>query len=69
MAKARGHLRLAHPDQLVKTAVKPGEALVPPKPNEFDSATLTSRSRALCGTRSIGVSTEGLSRLIVGGAI
>src|SRR5258708_31396587 len=45
------------------------EALVPPKPNEFDSATLMSRLRGACGTRSIAVSTDGLSRLIVGGAI
>src|SRR5258705_3811792 len=34
------------------------EALVPPKPNEFDSATLISRLRGTCGTRSIAVSTE-----------
>src|ERR1700712_4167249 len=47
---------------------KISDALVPPKPNEFDSTTLMSRLRALCGTRSIGVSTEGLSRLSVGGA-
>src|ERR1700676_3495249 len=45
------------------------EALVPPKPNEFDSTTLISRLRGACGTRSIAVSTEGFSRLIVGGAI
>src|SRR6202022_1750043 len=44
------------------------EALVPPKPNEFDSTTLISRLRGACGTRSIAVSTEGFSRLIVGGA-
>src|ERR1700724_407007 len=44
------------------------EALVPPKPNEFDSATLISRFRGTCGTRSIAVSTDGLSRLMVGGA-
>jgi hypothetical protein len=48
---------------------KISDALVPPKPNEFDSATLISRLRALCGTRSIGVSTDGLSRLSVGGTI
>src|SRR5260370_15788068 len=45
------------------------DALVPPKPNEFDSATLISRLRAIFGTRSIAVSTEGLSRLMVGGAM
>src|SRR5437879_10315483 len=44
------------------------EALVPPKPNEFDSATLISRLRGACGTRSIAVCTDGFSRLIVGGA-
>src|SRR5580704_4845438 len=44
-------------------------ALVPPKPNEFDSVMLTGFSRGLCGTRSIAVPTEGLSRLIVGGTM
>src|SRR5690349_5640708 len=44
------------------------DALVPPNPKEFDSAMAISRLRALCGTRSIGVSTSGSSRLIVGGA-
>src|SRR5439155_10966989 len=44
------------------------EALVPPNPKEFDNTTSILRSRALCGTRSIGVSTDGLSRLSVGGA-
>src|ERR1700742_4344985 len=44
------------------------EALVPPKPKELESATLISRLRAACGTRSIPVSTDGLSRLMVGGA-
>src|SRR3984957_10530972 len=45
------------------------EALVPPKPNELDNATLISRLRGVRGTRSIAVSTDGLSRLIVGGAM
>src|ERR1700709_2423350 len=45
------------------------EALVPPKPNEFDSATLISRERGFKETRSIAVSTDGLSRLMVGGAM
>src|SRR6267154_6243192 len=45
------------------------EALVPPKPNEFDSATLISRLRGARGTRSIAVSTDRFSRLMVGGAI
>src|SRR5690348_14546042 len=44
------------------------DALVPPKPNEFDNTTLISRLRGVCGTRSIAVSTDGFSRLIVGGA-
>src|SRR4029079_3677283 len=43
------------------------DAFVPPKPKEFDSAVSTSRLRIWWGTRSIGVSTDGLSRLIVGG--
>src|SRR6202041_2414962 len=45
------------------------DALVPPKPKEFDSTTLISRSRGVFGTRSIAVSTDGLSRLIVSGAM
>src|SRR5690606_32280917 len=45
------------------------EALVPPNPKEFDSATSILRSRALCGTRSIFVETAGLSRLSVAGAM
>src|ERR1700742_1483713 len=50
------------------TRLRITEALVPPKPKEFDNTTLISRLRAVCGTRSIPVCTEGLSRLIVGGA-
>src|ERR1700716_1724756 len=45
------------------------EALVPPKPNELDSATLISRLGGTCGTRAIAVSTDGFSRLMVGGAM
>src|SRR5688572_24643443 len=45
------------------------DALVPPNPNKFDNATLIGRDLALCGTRSIAVSTDGLSRLRVGGAM
>src|SRR3979411_3207360 len=45
------------------------DALVPPKPNELDSAILISRLRGDCGTRSIAVSTDGFSRLMVGGAM
>ncbi len=48
---------------------KISDALVPPKPNEFDSTVLIGRCRALWGTRSMAVSTDGLSRLMVGGAI
>jgi|SRR5581483_1119161 len=44
------------------------EAFVPPKPNEFDSTVSIWRFCALCATRSMAVSTEGLSRLRVGGA-
>ena len=44
------------------------EALVPPKPKEFDSTVSMVRRLAWCGTRSIAVTTEGLSRLSVGGA-
>src|ERR1700710_3288150 len=45
------------------------DALVPPNPNEFDSATLISRLRGDCGTRSIAVCTDGFSRLMVGGTM
>src|SRR3569623_2210465 len=45
------------------------DALVPPKPNEFDRATLITRDMAVCGTRPMAVSIDGLSRLSVGGAI
>ena len=57
------------PEAAPADILKITEALVPPKPKLFDSATLISIGLALCGTRSMGVSTEGLSRLIVGGAI
>ena len=50
------------------TRRKISEALVPPNPNEFDNTTSMPRLRDWCGTRSRGVSTEGLSRLSVGGA-
>src|SRR4051812_9475601 len=43
------------------------DALVPPNPKELDKTTSMSRAWALCGTRSSGVSTDGLSRLMVGG--
>src|SRR2546427_650891 len=44
------------------------DALVPPKPKEFDRTTSMTRLFERCGTRSIAVSTDGLSRLMVGGA-
>src|SRR5262245_8421114 len=44
------------------------DAFVPPKPNELESTVLISRFFAVCGTRSIAVLTEGVSRLSVGGA-
>src|SRR5262249_21511160 len=44
------------------------DAFVPPKPNELDKTTSMSRLCALCGTKSRGVSTDGLSRVTVGGA-
>ena len=50
-----------------QTRLKITDALVPPNPKEFDSATLISFGFDLCGTRSIAVSTDGLSRLMVGG--
>src|SRR5690606_12612498 len=50
------------------TARKINDALVPPKPNELERTVLISRLRGLWGTRSIQLSTEGLSRLSVGGA-
>src|SRR5258705_7922985 len=43
--------------------------LVPPNPNEFDSAKLFSPLGGVWGTRSMAVSIDGLSRLMVGGAI
>jgi hypothetical protein len=49
--------------------LKTKQALVPPNPNEFDRTNSTSRLRALCGTRSIAVATDELSRLSVGGTI
>src|ERR1700755_2228118 len=44
------------------------DALVPPNPKELDKARLISRRRGVSGTRSIAVSTDGCSRLMVGGA-
>src|SRR5215207_8635636 len=56
------HIR---PPAHAATRRKTSDALVPPKPNEFDSTTSISRLWARCGTRSSGVSTDGLSRLMV----
>src|SRR3979490_3202965 len=60
---------LLHMTRQLATRCMITDALVPPKPNEFDSATLISRLRGAFGTRSIAVSTDGLSRLMVGGAM
>src|SRR5215204_4625300 len=46
---------------------KISDALVPPKPNEFDSTYLTLRSCATFGTRFMSQDGDGLSRLRVGG--
>ena len=56
MAKAGTAPRLTHLSRR-----KTSDALVPPKPNEFDSTTSIFRFLAWCGTRSIG----GLDRRIV----
>ena len=47
---------------------KISEALVPPKPKELESTVSIVLRCALCGTRSMAVATDGLSRLSVGGA-
>src|SRR5262249_48305236 len=44
------------------------EGLVPREANELESTVSIVRRCALCGTRSIAVATDGLSRLRVGGA-
>src|SRR5260370_39530986 len=49
--------------------VKISEALVPPKPNEFDRTWRILRSLACFGTRSISQPGDGFSRLRVGGAM
>src|SRR3546814_15100745 len=46
---------------------KTSEALVPPKPKEFERAWRTLRAFAGFGTRSMSQPSEGLSRLSVGG--
>src|SRR5215469_1375972 len=48
--------------------LKMTEALVPPNPKLFDKAMSIFIGLALFGTKSSGVSTEGWSRLMVGGA-
>src|SRR3984885_6059959 len=65
--RRNGGLLLILPRQLTRRCMIT-DALVPPNPNEFDNATLISRLRGVSGTRSIAVSTDGLSRLMVGGA-
>src|SRR3712207_6327817 len=57
------------PDYCQDTRRKIKDALVPPNPKEFDRATLISLRLAVLGTRSMAVSTDGLSRLIVGGTM
>ena len=42
-----------------ESARKTSDALVPPNPNELDSAAWIGRLRATCGARSIAVSTRG----------
>src|SRR6185437_6462410 len=49
--------------------LKTTEALVPPNPKLLESATSIFIGLALLGARSSAVSTDGLSRLMVGGAI
>src|SRR5690606_22995131 len=44
------------------------EPLVPPKPNEFDTATSISLGLASCGTKSRSQPSSGSWRLMVGGA-
>ena len=51
------------------TALNTSEALVPPNPNEFESAALIGRSRGWCGTRSMSKLSNGLSRFRGGGAM
>src|SRR5271155_5605766 len=64
----RDRLSGSDPDHRPKPGPpKISDALVPPKPNEFDSTYLTLRSRACFATRSMSQEGEGLSRLRVGG--
>src|SRR5690606_11398081 len=49
------------------TAVRITAALVPPNPNEFDIAAFTGRFFAFSGVKSMADSTDGFSRLSVGG--
>src|SRR3546814_1230809 len=44
------------------------EPLVPPKPNELDTATSIGRGLASCGTKSRSQPSSGSCRLMVGGA-
>ena len=59
---------IGEPDQAASSRRNTSEALVPPKPNELESATSMGRSRGVLGTRSMAVSRSGLSRLMVAGA-
>ena len=62
--RVRGDVAPHQPRTLPRT----NDALVPPNPNEFDSATSIRRFRATWGARSSFGCTAGLSRLMVGGA-
>src|SRR3712207_2701326 len=57
------------PDYSQDTRRKIKDALVPPNPKEFERATSMRLRLAVLGTRSMAVSTDGLSRLIVGGTM
>src|SRR5262249_5993233 len=52
-----------------ETFFRMSEALVPPNPKLLDRTNSIGIGLALFGTRSMAVSTDGLSRLMVGGAI
>ena len=68
-ARARGGRR--HASASVRSTLRStSDAFVPPKPKEFDKRHVDLPPLRLTrGTRSIGVSTEGLSRLSVGGTM
>src|SRR5438067_4780858 len=63
-----GHEGEHGPHHCNPAELKTSVALVPPNPNEFESTVEIGIFLARCGTRSMAVSTDGLSRLMVGGA-